>query len=99
MITKEGTCLGCRSVLRIDRSAVRHNVREIHRFSGKKIIAVVKSDAYGMGVRFVAWRPLLRELEEVEACGGSLHRGRGFSLRELGAKEEILILRRGLQRR
>ncbi len=89
MITKEGTCLGCRSVLRIDRSAVRHNVREIYRFSGKKIIAVVKSDAYGMGVRFVA--PLLRELEEVEAFAVACTE-EGVFLRELGIKEEILIL-------
>ncbi len=80
---------GCRSLLRIKRSAVEHNVREIHRFSGKKIIAVIKSDAYGMGVRYVA--PILRNLDPVDsfavACAEE-----GVLLREMGVKREIIIL-------
>jgi len=83
------TQLGCRSVLEIKREAVERNVRELFRFSGKRIIAVVKSDAYGMGVRFIA--PILRELPEVDsfavACAEE-----GVLLREMGIRGEILVL-------
>lgn len=83
------THLGCRSVLRIKRSAVEHNVRELFRFSGKKLIAVVKSDAYGMGVKYVA--PVLKELPEVDSFAVACV-DEGVFLRELGVKGEILIL-------
>ncbi|WP_457600016.1 alanine racemase [Hydrogenivirga sp.] len=84
-----GTHTGCRSVLRIRRSAVEHNVRRLSSFSGKKLIAVIKSDAYGMGVKYVA--PILRELPEVESFAVACV-DEGVLLRELGVKREILIL-------
>ncbi len=81
--------LGCRSVLRIKRSAIRWNVEEIYRFSGKKIIAVVKSDAYGIGVKQVA--PILRELDPVDSFAVACVE-EGVFLRELGIRREIIIL-------
>jgi alanine racemase len=81
--------LGCRSVLKIKRSAVKHNVRELYNFSGKRIIAVIKSDAYGISVRHIA--PILRELPEIESFAVACVE-EGVLLRELGIKREILIL-------
>ncbi len=78
-----------RSVLRINREAVVHNVREIFRFSGKKIIAVVKSDAYGMGVRCVV--PILNDLPEIEAFAVACPE-EGVVLRGMGVRKEILVL-------
>ncbi len=78
-----------RSVLRIKKEAVIHNVREISKFSKKKIIAVVKSDAYGMGVKLVV--PILNDLPEVEAFAVACPE-EGVLLREMGVKKEILVL-------
>jgi alanine racemase len=78
-----------RSVLQISREALVHNAREIFRFSGKRIIAVVKSDAYGMGVGCVV--PVLEDLPEVEAFAVACPE-EGVVLREMGVRKEILIL-------
>ncbi|MDQ7037590.1 MAG: alanine racemase [Aquificota bacterium] len=78
-----------RSVLQIDREALVHNAREIFRFSGKGIIAVVKSDAYGIGARWVA--PILEKLPEVKAFAVACPE-EGVVLRELGVRKEILVL-------
>jgi len=83
------THLGCRSVLEIRRSAVEHNVRELYRFAGKRIIAVVKSDAYGVGVRYVV--PILKDLPEIEAFAVASAE-EGVLLREMGVQREILVL-------
>lgn len=78
-----------RSVLLIDKEALLHNIRNLYQFSGKPIIAVVKSDAYGVGVKYIA--NLLESLREVEflavACVEE-----GIELRRLGVKKPILIL-------
>ena len=78
-----------RSVLLIDKQALTHNIRSLYQFSGKPIIAVVKSDAYGVGVKYIA--SLLESLREVEflavACVEE-----GIELRKLGVKKPILIL-------
>ena len=78
-----------RAVLEINANRIKENVKALCEFSGKKIIAVVKADAYGVGAEYVV--PVLNELDEVEsfavACAGE-----GARLRELGIKKEILIL-------
>jgi alanine racemase len=78
-----------RSVLLIDKQALFHNIRSLYQFSGKPIIAVVKSDAYGVGVKYIA--NLLESLREVEflavACVEE-----GVELRMLGVKKPILVL-------
>jgi len=65
------------------------NVTELCRYSQKKIIAVVKSDAYGIGVEYIA--PLLQGLPQVEAFAVASAE-EGVSLREMGIKKEIIIL-------
>ncbi len=78
-----------RSVLTISKGAINHNVSEIARFSGKKIIAVIKSNAYGVGVRCVA--PILRELDPIDAFAVATV-SEGVELREMGLRRKILIL-------
>ena len=78
-----------RSVLTIKREAIAHNVREIHRFSGKRLIAVIKSNAYGMGVRHIA--PLLWDLPEISAFAVATAE-EGILIRELGYRGKILVL-------
>ena len=92
MLSERSLCdstLGCRAVLTISREAIRHNVKEIYKFTGKKIIAVVKSDAYGVGAQQVV--PLLSEMGEVEAFAVACAE-EGAELREMGIDKDILIL-------
>lgn len=75
--------------LEVDLNALEHNYHQIKALVGdKKIMAVVKSDAYGHGASVTA--PLL------EACGvdyfGVASVDEGIQLREAGIKKEILIL-------
>jgi alanine racemase len=76
--------------LEINLSAIEHNYHEIKRTlnPGTKMMAVIKSDAYGHGASVIG--PLL------EACGaeyfGVASVDEGIQLREAGVKNEILIL-------
>ncbi|WP_333784983.1 alanine racemase [Thermocrinis sp.] len=78
-----------RSILSIDSKAIEFNVKSLSQFSQKPIIAVVKSDAYGVGVRHIA--KILEGIKEVEffavACVEE-----GVELRKLGIKKPILVL-------
>ncbi|WP_448584591.1 alanine racemase [Thermocrinis sp.] len=78
-----------RSVLTIDSKALEFNVKSLSKFSKKPIIAVVKSDAYGVGVAHVV--QLLERIKEVElfavACVEE-----GIELRKMGIKKPILVL-------
>ena len=78
-----------RALLEIDAKRIKENVKALYEYSGKKIIAVVKADAYGVGVEYIA--PILNELEEVESFAVACAQ-EGVHLRELGIKKEILIL-------
>ncbi len=90
MVNKSCTAhLSCRSLLTIYADRIEHNVRELYRFSGKKIIAVIKSNAYGMGVPQVV--PILRELPYIDSFAVACAQ-EGVLLREMGVKREILIL-------
>ncbi len=89
MGTEALTQTGCRSVLQISKERIAHNVRELYRFSGKKIIAVIKSDAYGVGVRHVAH--ILRDLPEIDSFAVACVE-EGVLLREMGVRREVLIL-------
>ena len=44
--------------------AVRHNVRELNRLTGCRLMAVAKNNANGIGVREVG--PILDQMDEVE---------------------------------
>ncbi|HIP98472.1 MAG TPA: alanine racemase [Aquifex aeolicus] len=78
-----------RALWEISKSAVIKNVKEIARYSGKKIIAVVKANAYGHGVNLIA--PLLERLKELEFFAVSCAE-EGVALRLLGIKKPILLL-------
>ena len=78
-----------RALLEINAKRIKENVKALYKFSGKKIIAVVKADAYGVGVEYVA--PILNELEEIDSFAvACVHEG--VQLREMGIKKEILVL-------
>ncbi|NPA32515.1 MAG: alanine racemase [Aquificae bacterium] len=78
-----------RAVLEIDEERIGENVRKIYEFSKKKIIAVVKADAYGVGASLIA--KILEPMKYVDsfavACAEE-----GVKLRSEGIKKEILIL-------
>ena len=78
-----------RSLLIISREAIKQNVKEIARFSGKKVIAVIKSNAYGIGASQIS--AVLREIDEVDTFAVATV-SEGAELRELGVRRRILIL-------
>ncbi len=78
-----------RAFWEIDQKALISNVREISRFAGKKVIAVVKASAYGHGANIVA--PLFDHLPEVEFLAVATPE-EGKKLRLLGIKKPILLL-------
>ncbi len=78
-----------RALWEISKKVIVSNVKEIARFAGKRVIAVVKADAYGHGAVEVA--RLLEPLKEVELFAVSCPR-EGAELREAGVKKPILLL-------
>lgn len=78
-----------RAILEINEKRIKENVKALYEFSGKKVIAVVKADAYGVGVEYVA--PILNELEEIDSFAVACAR-EGVRLRKMGIRKEILLL-------
>ncbi|ADC88968.1 alanine racemase [Thermocrinis albus DSM 14484] len=78
-----------RILLEINRDALLQNVKRINTFTGKKLIAVVKANAYGVGATLIA--SLLEPLEEVAAFAVACVE-EGVELREAGVKKPILVL-------
>ena len=79
-----------RALWEISKRALIANVKEISRYAGKKVIAVVKANAYGHGIKTVV--PILETLPEVEFFAVSTPR-EGIQLRKtLGVKKPILLL-------
>lgn len=76
------------TVLHIDEAAIAHNLRMIRAHTDKQIIAVVKEDGYGIGLEN-AYRILQKYGIDFF---GVAHASEALRLRELGAKEEILLL-------
>lgn len=78
-----------RAILEINAKRIEENVKALYSFTGKKIIAVIKADAYGVGAEYIA--PILNELNEVDsfavACAEE-----GVELRNIGIEKEILVL-------
>lgn len=73
----------------IDLSTIRHNLNEIRRLAGNaRIMAVVKSDAYGHG--------MVQAAKTLEAAGADhlavFETGEAIELRDAGCKLPILIL-------
>jgi len=78
-----------RCVWEIFQSSLISNVKNIARFAGKRIIAVVKANAYGHGTLGVA--KALEPLEEVEFFAVASPQ-EGIELRKGGIKKPILVL-------
>ena len=49
------------SFLYISKSAIKHNIAQVKKYSNSKIVAVVKSNAYGHGLKFII--PLLKKAD------------------------------------
>jgi alanine racemase len=73
----------------IDAAKLRHNIAEIHRRSGRPILAVIKNNGYGCGVANVA-----RVLEPLDAIAGfavvKLHEA--MTLRDAGITKPVLTM-------
>ncbi len=78
-----------RAQLLLSKSKLINNVKALHDFTGKRIIAVIKSNAYGMGALNVA--RVLEPLEEIDSFAVACVE-EGAVLREAGIKKDILIL-------
>ena len=69
--------------------AVRHNVRELHRYGGRRLLAVTKNNANGIGIAGIG--PILDSMDEV--YGLAVVRVReAVALREAGATKPILMM-------
>jgi alanine racemase len=78
-----------RAVWEIDTDAIASNAKEIARFAGKPLIAVVKADAYGHGARRLV--PLLENIDGVKFFAVSCPE-EGVELRKIGIEKPILLL-------
>ena len=70
-------------------TAIEHNVRELHRYSGLRLIAVAKNNANGIGIRQVG--PILDRLPEVHALA-VVRVDEALALRASGVTKPILMM-------
>ena len=69
--------------------AIRNNVRELHRYSGCRLLAVIKNNANGIGLRSIG--PILDPMEEV--YGLAVARvDEALALREVGVRKPIVLM-------
>lgn len=76
-----------RTYTEIDLGAIRRNTEAIKAYTGKRLIAVVKSDAYGHGVV-----PVTKALRGVADMFAVASIEEGIELRQAGIREPILVL-------
>ena len=78
--------------IEVDPSALKHNVAEVHRItSGRPIVAVIKNNAYGLGLTLAA--KLLEPLSQVKAFA-VVKTESAFALREAGIKKPVHLMAR-----
>jgi alanine racemase len=76
--------------LEIDRAALTHNVRAITRLtSGRPVLAVVKNNAYGLGLETAG--PILDSLAEVSHLA-VVRADEALALRKAGVRKPILLM-------
>jgi alanine racemase len=76
--------------LEIDRAALSHNVRAVTRLAGgRPVIAVVKNNAYGLGLETTG--PILDSLAEVSHLA-VVRAEEALALRKAGARKPILLM-------
>ena len=78
-----------RAKLTIKVKGLEENIKNLYHFSQKPIIAVVKANAYGVGVLQIV--PMLEKLEEVSAFAVACIE-EGIELRKAGIRKKILVL-------
>lgn len=76
-----------RRTLEVDLGAVLHNVRVIKKITGKKLLACVKCDGYGLGAI-----PVSKKIEDDVDWFGVATVEEAISLRKVGIKRPILVL-------
>ena len=76
-----------RTYVEIDLNAIRRNAEAIKAYTGKRLIAVVKADAYGHGVV-----PVTEALRPVADMFAVATIEEGVALRQAGIPEPILVL-------
>ena len=69
--------------------SVRHNVRELHRYAGRPLLAVVKNNANGIGITEIG--PILDSMDEVVGLAAVRVR-EAVALREAGVTKPILMM-------
>jgi len=71
--------------------AIRNNVRELHRFTGRPLLAVIKNNANGIGLREIG--PVLDGMDEV--YGLAVARvDEALALDEVGVRKPIVLMAR-----
>jgi alanine racemase len=76
--------------LEVDRTALVHNARAVTRLSGgRPVIAVVKNNAYGLGLETAA--PILDSLAEVSHLA-VVRADEALALRKAGARKPIVLM-------
>ena len=76
-----------RTYAEIDLKAIRQNAEAIKAYTGKRLIAVVKADAYGHGVV-----PVIKALRGIADRFAVATVEEGVELRQTGIREPILVL-------
>ncbi|MCD6407813.1 alanine racemase [bacterium] len=76
-----------RAWVEIDISDIRKNIQKIKKYTGKKFMACIKCNCYGMGMNEIG-KPIEKEVDFF----GVACLEEGISLRECGIKKPILIL-------
>ena len=76
-----------RTYAEIDLGAIRRNAEAIKAYTGKRLIAVVKADAYGHGVA-----PVTEALRSVADMFAVATIEEGVALRQAGIREPMLVL-------
>lgn len=69
--------------------AIRNNVRELHRYSGCRLLAVIKNNANGIGLREIG--PILDPLDEVHGLAVA-RVDEALALREVGVNKPIVLM-------
>ena len=69
--------------------AIRNNVREIRRFTGRRLLAVIKNNANGIGLRQIG--PILDAMDDVHSLAVA-RVDEALDLRAVGAKKPVLIM-------
>ncbi len=75
--------------IEVEAAAIRHNVGEIHRACRRPILAVVKNNAYGLGLTTVA--PILDTMQEIVGLA-VVKTHQALALRDAGVSKPVLLM-------